>query len=107
MTSGFLALMGVMIGSKFDFSSVPSKPEHLDALLLGVGLEELGDALAVLGLVVDDVGALDLHGPVGELGADHALHVVAAAHAVDVRVAAVGDHGLVLAGEIIATLTSL
>jgi len=29
MRSGFLALIGVTMGSKFDFSSVPSKPMTL------------------------------------------------------------------------------
>src|SRR2546428_12616108 len=29
MTFGFFALIGVMMGSKFDFSSVPSKPRTL------------------------------------------------------------------------------
>src|SRR5438445_727631 len=65
--------------------------EDLDALLLGVGLEELGDALTVRSLVVDDVDGLCLHRRVRELGADDTLDIVTPAHAVDVRVAAVGD----------------
>src|SRR5574341_1044533 len=68
--------------------------EDLDPLLLGVGLEELGDALPVRGLVVDDVRGLHLHRPEGELRSHHALDVVAAADAVDVLVPAVGDGGV-------------
>ena len=95
------------MASKFDFSSGALEAQDLDALLLGVGLEELRDALPVLGLVVDDVGALDLHGAVGELGADHALDVVATAHPVDIGIAAIGDHRVGVGGEIMTTPTSL
>jgi hypothetical protein len=47
-------------------------------------------ALNVGGLVVDDVDRLDLQG-VRELRAHRTLHVVTAAHAIDVGVAAIGD----------------
>jgi hypothetical protein len=67
------------------------EPDDLDALLLGVGLEEIRHALPVGRLVVDDVGGLRLQRAFGELGADHPLDVVAAAHPIDVGVAAVGD----------------
>ena len=78
------------MGSKLAFSSVPSKPSYLDAELRGLALEILGDALAVGRLVVKDVGALHSLGR-GELGADRALDVVAAADAVDFGVAAISD----------------
>ena len=65
--------------------------DDLDAPLRGVFLEELGHALPVGRLVVDDVDRLGLELAGRELRAHHALHVVAAAHAVDVLVAAVGD----------------
>ena len=73
--------------------------DDLEALLLGVGLEELGDTLAVRRLVVDDVDGLGLHGRVRELGADHALDVVTPAHAVDVRIVPVGDGGVGVGGR--------
>ena len=89
--------MGVRMESKLAFSSVPSKPRTLMPRLLGLALEVLGDALAVGGLVVEDVGALDALGG-GVLGAYRALDVVAAADAVDFGVAAVGDLGVGVGG---------
>src|SRR5262245_103468 len=65
--------------------------DDLHALLLEIVLERLRHALAVRRLVVQHVRRLHLQGAGGEFGADRALDVVAATHAIDVRIAAIGD----------------
>ena len=97
MSWGFAARMGVRMESKLAFSSVPSKPSTLMPSFSASSLKYCRDALAVGGLVVEDIGALDALG-CRELGAHRALDVVAAADAVHFHVAAVGDLGVGVGG---------
>ena len=66
------------------------KAQNAHAEFFGFVAKVFRDALAVKRFVVNDVDRFELEILRREAGADGALDVVAAAHAIDVRIAAIG-----------------